>query len=187
MSVSSTIQEQFEFSDYQMAQLRYFWKSMLNEVSKIALMAVFFHKELPLFFFTVVIMLFLRTASSGIHFEHYLSCFAFSFAYLFVLLRICSTITPSKIIQLLCLLVCVGLIYLIGPVPAKVHRKLDEAFIRKMRLRAVIIAALYACVCLLAPASAYTTVTFWIVVLHALQLIIAKLIQKGGERNERKN
>lgn len=181
MRITSEMQEQFQFSDYQMAQLGYLWKSMLNEISKVVLMAVFFHNELPLYFFTVVFMLFLRTASSGIHFQHYLSCLTFSFAYVFALLRVLNTVTPAKPIQLVCLLICIGMIYLIGPVVSKVHRKLEPDVMKKLRLRGAAAAALYSLFCLLVPAGVYSTVVFWIVVLHTLQLIIAKLLQKGGK------
>lgn len=179
----SNIQEKYDFSDYQMAQLEYFFKSMLSEFSKMILMGIFFHNELKIYLFSIFIMILLRVTSGGIHCKHYLSCLAVSFSFLFMAIRILGNIALPMTLSLILCIVCAILVYFIGPITAKVRRKLDERVVKNMRIRVTATILLYSLVIIIFPKSHYVNLGSWIIILHTLQLMIAR-IMKGGTSNE---
>ncbi len=100
------LKEQYEFSDYQIAQLGYLGKTFLSEFSKLLIMGIFFRKQLSVYLFAIVVMVLLRTATGGIHCRKYVSCFLVTFSYLFLALTVLPVIPVNKVFQLILLFLC---------------------------------------------------------------------------------
>ena len=60
------LKEQYQFSDFQIAQLQYTWKTFASEFSKLLIMGLLFRHDFGKYIFSVTIMLLLRTATGGL-------------------------------------------------------------------------------------------------------------------------
>lgn len=76
------LKEKYHLSNYQIAQLTFLSKTVFSELSKILIMGVIFHKQLPLYFFSLLIMLVLRCSTGGLHFYTYVGCLTTSIIYM---------------------------------------------------------------------------------------------------------
>lgn len=173
------LKEQYEFSDYQIAQLKYLFKTIAAEFSKLAIMAFLFRDKLGLYLFAVSIMLLLRTSTGGLHCKTYWGCFGVSLGYMILSIEILPLITVNKLLQLILLFVCMLLNYFIGPVTSEVRRPLQEQVIKRVRIQAFLIIFFYLTITYILPETAYVTAGFWVVILHTVQLIAAKALKKG--------
>ena len=181
------LKEQYQFSDFQIAQLKYLWKTVSSEVSKLLIMGFLFREQLGLYAFAMVVMLLLRTSTGGIHCRKYISCLFVSITYVFLSLYIMPLIPINKLMQMILLFVCILCNYYIGPVTAAVRRPLPEKTIKRVRIQAFIIIFFYLSLTYIMSESPYITVGFWVIILHTLQLIGAKLLKmKGAWNHERK-
>jgi len=176
------LKEQYEFSDYQIAQLKYLFKTVTAEFSKLAIMAFIFRDKLGLYFFAVTVMLLLRTSTGGLHCKTYLGCFAVSLGYMFLSIEILPLITVNKLLQMILLFACMLLNYYIGPVTSAVRRPLQERVIKRVRLQAFIIIFFYLTLTYILPETVYVTAGFWVVILHTVQLAAAKILKMGKEK-----
>lgn len=173
------LKKEYEFSDYQIAQLKYLFKTVAAEVSKLAIMAFIFRDKLGLYFFAVTVMLLLRTATGGLHCKTYWGCFAVSLGYMVLSIEILPMISVNKLLQLILLFVCMLLNYYIGPVTSAVRPPMQEQVIKRVRLQAFLIIFFYLTLTYILPETAFITAGFWVVILHTVQLIAAKILKKG--------
>lgn len=180
------LKEQYQFSDYQIAQLQYTFKTVASELSKLLIMGLIFRYELNKYIFAVTIMLLLRTATGGLHCKKYISCFLVSFTYMFLSLAVLPYIPINKVFQLILLFICMLCNYYIGPVTSTVHRPLSQDCTKRVRLQAFIIIFLYLTLTYIIPENSYFACGFWVIILHTLQLVVAKLLKKEGSYHERK-
>ncbi|GFI70072.1 accessory gene regulator protein B [Lachnospiraceae bacterium] len=116
------LKNQYQFSDYQIAQLQYLLKTFSSEFSKLLIMGFIFRNQMGVYFFAVTIMLLLRTATGGLHCKKYISCFLVSFTYMFLSLNVLPLISINKVFQLILLFFCMIGNYFIGPVTSVVSR-----------------------------------------------------------------
>ena len=77
--IKQFLKEKYNLSNYQIAQLIFLGKTVLSESSKILIMSFIFYKQLPLYFFSLLIMCILRYSTGGIHFYTYIILFFLSF------------------------------------------------------------------------------------------------------------
>lgn len=173
------LKKEYGFSDYQIAQLKYLFKTITAEVSKLAIMAFIFRNKIGLYFFAVTIMLLLRTATGGLHCKTYWGCFAVSLGYMFLSIEVLPLITVNKLLQLILLFVCMLLNYYIGPVTSSVRPPLREHVFKRVRIQAFLIIFFYLTLTYILPETPYITAGFWVVILHTVQLIAAKILKKG--------
>ena len=166
------LKRQYQFSDFQIAQLQFFVKTMSSELSKFLIMGFIFRDRLGLYLFAMAVMLPLRIAVGGLHCKTYLSCLLVSFSYAFLSLMIF-------------LFACMLCNYFVGPVTSTVHVALSEEHVKKVRVQAFVFIFFYIVVLYIAPENSYVTVGFWVIILHTLQLIAARILKKG-EPYERK-
>ena len=80
--LKSRIQDKYNLSNYQIAQLSFVYKSLSSEISKIIIMGILFHNHLDLYTFLLFVMCLLRTFSGGLHFYTYIRCLAASTIYI---------------------------------------------------------------------------------------------------------
>lgn len=74
--------------------------------------------------------------------------------------------------------------YYIGPLPSKYRPQYSKQYLTKMRLFTSKFIFLYTLILYIIPRSKFLSVGFWIIILHSLQLVIAKILSKG-EKNVR--
>lgn len=172
------LKEKHNLSNYQIAQLAFLGKTVLSEISKVLIMGIIFYKHLPLYFFSLLIMLVLRCSTGGIHFYTYIGCLAASIIFLWSVIVLLPIIIVPLSVQLILLLLCILSCYSIGPIPSKYRPPYSNTFIQKCKLIISIFIFLYTIVLYIIPGSPYLNVGFWTIILHSLQLTIAKYIRK---------
>lgn len=179
------LKEQYQFSDFQIAQLQYTWKTFSSELSKLLIMGFIFRNTLGRYVFAVTIMLLLRTATGGLHCKKYISCFLVSFSYMFLSLAVLPLIPVNKVFQLILLFICMLCNYYIGPVTSSVHRPLSNDCTKRVKLQAFLVIFFYLALAYIVPENPYITCGFWVIILHTLQLSAAKLLKKEENYRER--
>ena len=172
------LKEKHNLSNYQIAQLEFLGKTLLSEISKTLIMGIIFHKHLPTYFFALLIMLVLRCSTGGIHFYTYVGCLTTSIIFLWAGIILLPNIAVPLIVKLILLLLCIISCYYIGPVPSKYRPPYSRKFIQKCKLVISAFIFLYTIVLYVVPESPYINVGFWIIILHSLQLLVAKYTRK---------
>ena len=164
------------------AKLNYFFSCILYEGSKILLFLIFFAltQRLKGFLYSMLILLPLRIISGGLHFKHYLGCFAFSFGYFYIVNIPLANFMPSLAITLLILCGCIFMNYRIGPITSDSRPALTPEEIRRGKFH-ILVATIYDTILTtLFYETSLAPIGFWTIVLHSVQLIIAKLRKKRG-------
>lgn len=170
------LKEQYQFSDFQIAQLQYTWKTFFSEFSKLMIMGLVFRNILGRYVFAVTVMLLLRTATGGIHCKKYISCFLVSFTYMFLSLTVLPFVPINKVFQLILLFICMLCNYYIGPVTSAVHRPLSNECTKRVKIQAFLVIFFYLVFAYIVPENPYITCGFWVIILHTLQLTAAKIL-----------
>lgn len=172
----------YNLSNYQIAQISFLFKTILSETSKILIMGVLFREQLPLYLFALFVMIILRSFMGGLHFYTYLNCLFGSVLYLGLVIYILPLIPISLYSQMLLLLLSILICNEIGPVTSKYRPgSCKRHFTRCKRVVTVFILCYAIVMIRFSDNNPYFRVGFWVIILHSLQLIIAKLQTKGGE------
>lgn len=182
---AKTQAEEKECSNPEFELLRYIVLSFLSEASKIVILAVLFHSQIPLFLFVLGMMVLMRKSTGGMHCKRYLACFMVSLIYMFLCIVLLPKIPLPKFLMLLGLLVCICVNYKIGLVVSKYHQKPDEVRKRKAGIRSFIVIFFYMAVMFILPENIYMCGGFWVIVLHTLQLFLAHVNLKGEFLDEK--
>lgn len=178
--IKKSIKDKYHLSNYQIAQLCFLVKTLFSELSKIIIMGMLFHNHLPAYFFSLFAMLFLRCSTGGLHFYTYAGCLMMSILYITLSILVLPNISLPVYMQLFLLLICMILCYSIGPVVSKYRpTPSSQLFVRGRNFTCTFI-FIYALALYIIPANHLMTVGFWTIILHSLQLIAAKIHQKGG-------
>lgn len=166
------------------AKLNYFFSCLLYEGSKIILFLMFFMitHQLKGFLYSLIILLPLRIISGGLHFKHYISCLAFSFGYFYLVTMPLKNVIPNFSITVVILCICTLINYRIGPVTSA-SRPALSAEKRKRSKFYILVATVYdTLLTALFYETALAPIGFWTIVLHSVQLVIANLRKKRGEK-----
>ncbi len=174
------IKRTYGFTDYQVAKLRYFFLTMISELSKLLFLGFCFADVLGLFIWTNILFQLLRSSCGGLHCKTYFGCLFVSFGYMLLAIRILPLIFIPKVLQMIILLACIIISYHIGPLTSVYHPVLSEKISRHLKNKCFFIIFLYLLVLYVLPPSPYITVGFWVIILNTCQLILAKIqkIQK---------
>lgn len=173
------LKKYYQFSDYQVAVLQFVGKTLASELSKLLIMGIIFHDRLDIYAAAVTVMIFLRTATGGLHCRRYISCLSASFTYLFLAIIVLPMISVSKVFQLTILLLCMLCVYYVGPVTSTIHLPLKDSLVKRVKIQAFLFIFFFIVVTYIVPENPYITVGFWVIILHTLQLIAARIIKKG--------
>ncbi len=160
-------------------------KCILYDISKLILFTAFFavmHK-LSGFIFAFLIFYPIRQISGGLHFKHYFSCLVFSFVYMLLVVAVLSPLTLELAVVVPILAVCATVIYAIGPIRPPSRPALSKQEFAEHRKKAFSIVCYEAVLVVLFFDSELASVGYWTIILHTLQLVIAFIVKKGGERN----
>ena len=173
------LKEQYQFSDYQVAVLGFIAKTLASELSKLLIMGFIFRDRLGIYVTAVTVMIFLRTATGGLHCKTYISCFLVSFSYMFLAIIVMPTIPVNKVFQLILLFICMLCTYYVGPVTSTVHVPLRDGLVKRVKIQAFLFIFFFIVATYIVPENPYITVGFWVIILHTLQLVTARIIKKG--------
>jgi len=160
-------------------------KCLLYDLSKLAMFLIFFgllHK-LDYFLLAYAIMFPLRQVSGGLHFKHYTSCLVFSFIFFAADILL---LMPMKLpIVAVCAIfpICAAVVYAIGPIQAPTRPPLAEEEIAKRKKKALLATAYAALITAILYQTKFGSIAYWTIILQTLQLIIAFIKKKGGERH----
>lgn len=180
MTAHDYLKETYDFSDFQIAQIRYTVTSLLSEFSKILIMGVFFYyiDHLGEYLLAAFVLCMLRTCTGGLHFKHYLSCFMVSFLIMFMGVYLLPHIYVNRIMQLIILLLCIICNYYCSPIVSSYRPIPDGVAVRKSKWQSFTIIFIFTLVMYIIPMNPYTYAGFWIIILQSLQLIVAKILKR---------
>lgn len=188
-NILDKIQKEYGFSDYQIKLLRFSFTGILYDLSKTLIFGIYFCiiGRFPEFLFALVPLVLLRIRSGGIHFRKYWTCFFFSFLYFCLAIHILPELVPMHPLAVYpVLLVCAVTDYLVGPNTLKekivvrdaVMRDEQSSRIKKAKIECFQVVLIVAILCFLFPENRYLIVSFWTVVIHAVQLVITKVMRE---------
>ncbi len=172
------IQAKYDFTDYQMAQLRYFFLTITAEISKLLIMGIYFRNDFPIYIGAIMLLHLLRSSSGGIHCKTYWGCFFLSFIFMFLAIDVLPHFSVNRFFQLVALLICIMLSHHIGPITSKLHPVLSEQMCQKLKLKNFFVIFIFAIFLFIIPANRFLCTGFWIIILNTLQLTIAKICTK---------
>lgn len=175
------LKETYNLSNYQLAQVSFLFKTIASEISKILIMGILFHNQLPLYLFALSVMLCLRGSTGGLHFYTYAGCLVTSALYLGLAIYILPHNMSAKSFQLIGVLLCILLCNYIGPITSKYRPDSCKEHFTQCKRFITIFISFYALLIYIMPESNYLNVGFWVIILHSLQLVIAKICKKGGK------
>lgn len=178
-SVKTTLKEKYNLSSYQIAQLSFFCKTLGSEFSKILIMGVLFHNQLSYYFFSLLVMLVLRSLMGGLHFYTYWKCLISSILYLVCVIYFLPQIYIPLYIQLITLLASTWLCHHVGPVTSKYRSAVCQKNFKRNTNLACKFIFLYVLLLYIIPENSFLIVGFWVIILHSLQLLVAKIYEKG--------
>lgn len=179
--ILSKVQTEYGYSDYQMKLIKFSLTGIFYDLSKTLIFIIYFYAtgKLIEFVFAAVPLILLRTKTGGIHFKKYWSCFLFSLAYFYTVINILpALITVHPLAIYLILLICAIMDYMIGPTTLSKRPAPAESLIQKAKIQSFQVVFIVAVLFFIFPNVPYLIVSFWTVVLHAVQLAIAKLLKE---------
>lgn len=177
--VKKYLKEKYQISKYQIAQIEFLFKTLSSELSKMLIMGIIFHNQLTLYLFALLIMLFLRCTTGGLHFYTYWGCLICSIIYVGLVLLILPFINLPTYLKLLLLLICIFICNRVGPVVSKYRPTPSKELYTHGTKATCMFIFIYSLVLYIIPENKHLTVGFWIIILHSLQLIVAKIRKKG--------
>lgn len=180
--IKSYLKNTYDLSNYQVAQIFFLFKTIFSEISKILIMAFLFHRQLPLYIFALFVMIFIRSFTGGLHFYTYINCLLCSAVYLWLAIYVLPHIPVAFCLQIFLLLLSALICNYIGPVTSKYRPESCKSHFTQCKKLAVGFIVLYTSIMFITPENnTYLCVGFWVIILHSLQLLVAKIQTKGGE------
>lgn len=178
------LKDKYKISNYQIAKIEFLFKTMFAEFSKMIIIGLLFRDRMTLYLFALCMMLYLRCSTGGLHFYTYLGCLAGTFLYIWLAIVLLPNILLPSYIQTFALLICMVACYFVGPVTSKYRPQPSPQ--RSKHCKAITCNGIfiYALILYIIPDSQLTIVGFWIIILHSLQLLVAKILKKGGTKND---
>jgi len=129
-----------------------------------------------------LVMLFLRCSMGGLHFYTYIGCLATSALYLWLAIYILPCIYLPRYVQLGALVLCIVLCNCIGPIISKYRPDVCRERFGQCKRFVTLFILSYALILLIIPDNQYLYVGFWVIILHSLQLVLAKIRKKGEKK-----
>ena len=175
------IQAEFGYTDYQIKLIRYTLISIFYDVSKTLIFLVYFAwtGRLLEFCFALIPMILLRQRTGGLHMRTYWACFIFSFLYLEASITILPALIPvHELLVYPILIICAVINYKIGMISLKRKPMPDEAHAKKLKIQSFQVICLVGVLYFIFQGQYYVNASFWVVILHTIQLTITKLIKE---------
>lgn len=169
------------FTSYELELLRYLYLCIAYDGSKFLIMLIFFSffhlgRE---FCMEILFLLSLRNFFGGLHFKHYSSCFAFTFAFSSVGIILSHLVVLDKQLQISLLAVIILLSAAIKPIVSANRPPLSTKQESIYHCCGMTVLLVYFVLFLTLQTFPYRNICFWVIILQTLQLIAAKLLMKG--------
>ena len=171
-----------KYTEYQIQQIMYLVKTISSELSKIIIMAFLFRNHIPVYIFALFALFFLRSFGGGIHFNTYIGCLITTVSYFVLAILVLPSLEVPFYIKFLALNVCMILCSRIPPATSKYRPPLSQPKIIICQNITTTFVFCFTILLYIFPESHYITVGFWVIILHLLQLIVAKLLVKLKRR-----
>lgn len=173
------------FTSYELELLRYFYLCIAYDGSKFLILLIFFsffHLARE-FYMEILFLLSLRSFFGGLHFKHYTSCFAFTFAFSSTGIILSHLVVLENNCQIILLVMIILISTTVKPVVSANRPPLSsrqECIYHRYGMTVLLI---YFAFFLTIQSFPYRNICFWVIVLQTLQLIAAKLFMKGEKRS----
>ena len=173
------------FSSYELELLKYFYLCIFYDGSKFLILLIFFSffhlgRE---FCMEILFLLSLRNFFGGLHFKHYTSCFAFTFAFSSagILLSHWIVMNNNCQIGLLSMIILVSIV--LKPITSAGRPPLSPKQECTFHRCGMTVLLIYFALFLTFQTFPYRNLCFWVIVLQTLQLLSARLFLKGEKRS----
>lgn len=185
--IRKSLEETYGFNANEIAQLQYLFKSILSELSKFVILSLLFRREFSIYVFAVCLCSLLRITSGGFHCRHYISCLFASIFFFFLAVKILPVIMLPVYCRVVCIFVCSMLCLACGPVRSSFRERLPRIslYVSKVILAGTMIGIIIT-TCII-PDSAISIIGNWIIILHTLQLVAAKVGKEAKKHEEENN
>lgn len=189
-AVLDKIQKEYNLTERQRKLLQFSFLGIIYDVTKIGMLFVFFAciQQIPAFLFNLVLLILLRTNQGGLHLKNYISCFLFSFAYLFLAICILPMLVPdiSTSLGLCILFLCMIIIYKIGPQKnLKIYTKLkDPKNVIRSKYNSILICFAFIFLYFIFSDIIFFKQGMWLIVLHTMQIVFVTINKKRKEINK---
>lgn len=177
------IQRKYNFTDYQIAQLKYTFTILFSELSKLVLISFFFRNCFVLYLYAAILLGILRMSTGGLHAKTYWGCLFMSLSFFYICVYLLPQIRISKNVMIVLILGCLAAIRLIGPVPSVYRKPLTESTKKRLAAQSLIIIFIHLVLFRLYDNKMFT-VGNWVIVLQTIQLIIARIYRNYQNLNE---
>lgn len=167
-------------SQYKAAIKKYMLQCLLMEGSKIILFFIMFayFGMTVQYIIALLVLMMVRCNGGGLHCAHYISCFLLSLFVLSVCI-FCGMFFPlNKLLSLIVLFFCGILGVLCVPIVSHNRPIPDERLIKQSKKRTAIIILIYIILICICPYSQYLNIGTWTIIIHILQLLLAKFLQR---------
>lgn len=171
------IQKKYDFTDYQIAQLKYTFTVLFSELSKFVIIAFLFRNHFAIYLYAAVLLSILRLSSGGLHAKTYWGCLLMSFLFFYAPICLLPHIEISKIWMAALILGCAAAIGLIGPVES-VYRKPPTDSMKKRLVAQSLIAVFIHLILFCLYSNEMFIVGSWVIILQTAQLVIAKICRE---------
>ena len=181
------LQREYGYSDYDIAKVKYVLASLFSEFSKLLLFGTLFGVlgYFYPFLFSIILLLFLRINIGGLHCKHYMSCLLLTFFILYMSIMFFPNLFSLSTTHIMFFsIICMIINFYIGPVASPFRPAPDSVLIKSCRnigffiiFSFILCVSIFQNIAILAP---YIQVGFWTIVLHTIQLIVAKILRTGG-------
>lgn len=174
--INTYLKTHLQYTDYQIQVLRYFFCTVASEISKFFIMGsyFFFCNSGWEYLFAVCILWFLRFCSGGIHRKTYLGCLICSFLYLILAVQILPVIPMPLWLQILSMALAIPVSRRLGPAISPYRKHITPAQSRRYQKYQTVGLLIYLLFIIIAPASPLQKVGYWVIMIHILQLTLAK-------------
>ncbi len=157
---------------------KYYLECLVCEVSKILIFLLIF-MAMGLtgeYMAALLTLMLLRNQGGGLHFRHYLTCLAVSFAFLYAAILLALCVMPSMFFMLCTVGLSIPAAWRLVPIPSAGRPPATDKQITRCRNTTVLLLLTALFPIFLAPQSPWTGIIYWTILLHILQLLLAKLL-----------
>lgn len=188
-ALMNKIRNTYDFTEYELKIIRYVITALFYDLSKLILLAGMFYYFgfFPHFLCALIPFFLLRSKNGGIHTKSYWTCLLLTvlvFVPTVMILPVAAPLTP--ILRIGLMIPCAIIEYQLGPLLSHREVMLDEKGIQRNRIASFQVVLIVAILLFLFPECPYLLASFWMVIIHAIQLAITKAYKEVKEYEQNK-
>lgn len=183
--LTDEFKQTYGYTNYEIALIKYVIHSIISEFSKLLLLGFFYYSigKLNMLIASFFLLLLLRFNGGGFHYKHYLSCLTVTFIISLLSISVFPLIQiPNYSIVIAVLILCMITNYKIGPFASPFRPSPNMYLLKSCKNNGFVITLIFIIIVSIFNTNKfiqpYLIVGFWTVVLHTIQMIIAKIFRK---------